>query len=141
MTKNGICIGDIYVLTYCGIRVILRVCNTSERYVYLYELATKRYKDGYALTNRLKGSKKPLLVPKKDNVFSRSKFKVEANRIDKKLSIRIDSNTLLYWEAMKYVENPMPGPYLAHPFKNYRKYYWKKPNLLEKFRKENVYVC
>ena len=131
MTDTGIKILDVYILTYNGIRVIFQVCDTTEDTVTLIELATKRYKHGITLTKRYKATKNPLVI-KKDNVFTRSSYEVKATRPDKKLPIKIDMTTKLFWEANKYVEYPRMGVFLAVPFTSHRTTFWRKPEKEEK---------
>lgn len=126
MTDTGIKLLDIYILTYCGIRVIFQVCETTDNTVKLIELATKRYKGGITLTKTYKASKTPLII-KKDNAFTRSTYEVAANRHDKKLPIKIDMSTKIFWEAQKYVDYPKIGTFLAVPFLDHRTTFWKKP--------------
>ena len=135
MTDTGIYITDLYLLSYCGMKIIFQVCKTTPKTVFLVELATKRYKDGYTLTKTYKPSKKPLII-KENNVFTKSTYEVAAIREDKKLPIRIGMNSDVFWEAQKYVKYPRRGTFLAVPFTNHRNTYWKKPKLLE--RKENI---
>lgn len=131
MTDNGIKLLDLYILSYLGIKVVFQVCNTTRNTVTLIELATKKYKDGITLTKRYKATKKPLII-KNDNVFSRSKYKVVAMREDKKLPIKIDLTTKIFYEAQKYQEYPPMGTFLAVPFVEHRTTYWKKPKKIEK---------
>lgn len=131
MTNTGILISDIYILTYAKMKVIFQVCRTTPTSVFLIELATKKYKDGYTLTKKYHASKKPLII-KYDNVFSRSTYEVPALREDKKLPIQIDATTDIFWEALKYNKYPKFGTFLAIPFTEHRDTYWKKPKLLEK---------
>lgn len=133
MTNTGIKLLDLYLLSYCGLKVIFQVCETTERTVTLIELATKKYKNGYTLTKKYKASKKPLVI-KGDNVFTRSNFKVVAIREDKKLPIKIDMTTKLFWEAEKYVDFPKVGIFLAAPFLDHINTYWAKPQKKEKKR-------
>ena len=49
MNVHGVFLQDIYLLSYCGIKVIFQVCKTYERSVCLIELATKKYKNGISL--------------------------------------------------------------------------------------------
>lgn len=126
MTDTGILITDLYILTYEGLRVIFQVCKTTPRSVFLIELATKRYKDGYTLTKKYRPSKTPLIVVE-NNVFSRSTYEVPAIREDKKLPIRITLSSKIFWEASKYTCFPKRGIFYAVPFKDHRDTYWRKP--------------
>ena len=130
MTNTGIKILDLYLLAYSGMKVIFQVCDTTENTVTLIELATKKYKNGYTLTKHYKASKKPLII-KNNNVFTKSKYKVVSIREDKKLPIRIDMTTKIFWEAQKYVDYPKIGTFLAVPFLEHRNTYWKKPKKKE----------
>ena len=133
MTDTGIKMLDMYLLSYCGIKVIFQVCDTTDSTVTLIELATKKYKDGITLTKKYKSTKKPLII-KGNNTFTGSNFFVSAIREDKKLPIRIDITTKIFWEAQKYTDYPPMGTFLAVPFPDHRDTYWKKPK--EKERKE-----
>ena len=137
MTDTGILICDLYLLSYEGLKVIFQVCKTTPKTVCLIELATKKYKDGYTLTKKYRPSKQPLVVVK-DNVFSRSAYEVSAMRIDKKLPIRIDLRSKLFWEATKYTRYPKRGIFFAVPFLNHRNTYWKKPVELSKIKKKEA---
>ncbi len=130
MNKDGVFLQDIYLLSYCGLKVIFEVCKTYDHSVCLIELATKNYKDGISLTKYVRPTFYPLVITK-HNRFSKSTFEV-FTRPDKKLVIPIDTNTRLYWEALKYVPNPPVGRFLAVPFPDYLKTYWKKPKKLKK---------
>ena len=130
MTDTGIKILDMYILSYCGMKIIFQVCDTTNKTVKLIELATKRYKDGYTLTKTYKASKKPLII-ENNNVFTRSNYEVLAIRDDKKLPIRITMSTKIFWEAQKYRKYPRMGTFLAIPFLHHRNTYWKKPKEIE----------
>ena len=62
LNDYGIFLLDIYVLNYYGIKVFFQVCKTTEKSVYLIELATKRYKNGIMLTKNFSASKKPYII-------------------------------------------------------------------------------
>ena len=125
MNRHGVCLQDIYLLSYCGMKVIFQVCKTYDRSVCLIELATKKYKDGISLTRKIKASKDPLIITK-NNSYYKSMYEVPT-REDKKLIIHITSADRIYWEALKYVEYPKSGLFLAVPFPEYLEKYWKKP--------------
>ena len=131
MTDTGIELLDLYLLSYAGIKVIFQVCKTTRNTVFLVELATKKYRDGYSLTKTFKPSKKPLIIKNK-NIFTKSTYEVCAIRPDKKLPIKIDLSTKIFWEAQKYVDYPLIGTFLAVPFVDYLNKYWKKPKKKEK---------
>lgn len=125
---------DIYILSYCGIKVIFQVAKVTEDSVFLVELAAKRYKDGLTLTKHLKTSKNPFFVT--DNTRSKTTFEV-FTRPDKCLPIKINYSSKIFWEALKYVDYPCIGTCLAIPFDDYLTTYWKKP---KKEAKEDEYI-
>ena len=125
MNVHGVFLQDIYLLSYCGMKVIFQVCKTYERSVCLIELATKKYKNGISLTKKIQASKNPLIITR-NNSYYKSTYEVPT-REDKKLIIHITPSDRIYWEAAKYNEYPKMGMFLAVPFPDYLKKYWKKP--------------
>ena len=140
MTDTGIYLLDLYLLSYSGMKIIFQVCKTTKKSVFLIELATKRYKGGYTLTDTFHATKSPLIVVDK-NVFTKSTYEVPATRKDKKLPIRILYGSRAYNEATKYVKYPKFGTFLAVPFLDYMNTYWKAPKKLkcdiDKFKELN----
>jgi len=130
MNKDGVFLQDIYLLSYCGFKIIFEVCRTYDHSVCLIELATKKYKDGITLTKWIRPTFHPLVVMKY-NRFSKSTFEV-ATRSDKKLVIYIGPQHRLYWEALKTNPHPPIGNFLAVPFPDYLNTYWKKPKKAKK---------
>lgn len=130
MNKDGVFLQDIYLLSYCGFKVVFEVCKTYDHSVCLIELATKKYKDGITLTKWIRPTRYPLVVFGQ-NRFSKSTFEVRT-RPDKKLVIYIGPQCRLYWEALKYFDMPPTGNFLAVPFPDYLQTYWKKPKKLKK---------
>lgn len=130
MNKHGIFIQDIYLLSYCGIKVIFEVCETFEHSVRIIELATKKYRNGISLTKRIRPTRFPLVVTG-PNTFEKSRYEVRT-RPDKRLEIVITRASRLFWEATKYVECPLIGKFLAIPFPNYRDTFWNKPKKYKK---------
>lgn len=130
MNKDGVFLQDIYLLSYCGFKIIFEVCKTYDHSVCVIELATKKYKDGITLTKWIRPTLHPLVVLG-PNRFAKSTFEVQT-RSDKKLVIYIGPQHRLYWEALKYVDMPPTGKFLAVPFPDYLKTYWKKPKKLKK---------
>lgn len=124
---SDIYINDVFMLNYYGIRVIFQVANVSEdeKEIYLVELATKRYKDGYTLTKNLDTSKNPFII-KKNNARTKTTYKVSPNE-DGTFYVLVPMYSKLFWEALKYVEYPKTGYVLAVPFKDYLNTYWEEP--------------
>lgn len=126
MTDTDIKLLDLYILSYYDIKVVFQVCRTTPTSVFLIELATKKYKDGFTLTKTFKASKKPLIITN-NNTFTGSTYEVIAIRPDKKLPIRISLANKIFYEAQKYDPYPKTGTALAIPFDDYMNTYWKKP--------------
>lgn len=125
MNEDGIFIQDMYLLSYCGIKVVFEVCETFPHSVRIIELATKKYKNGISLTKWIRPSKHPLVVTG-PNTFEKSTYEVNT-RQDKKIEIVVTRASRLFWEATKYVDCPLVGKFLAVPFPDYRDTFWKKP--------------
>ena len=130
LNEDGIFLQDIYLLSYCGLKVIFQVCKTYSHSVCLIELATKKYKDGISLTKWIHPSSKPLVVTG-PNTFEKSTFEVKTNH-NENISIVITRASKLFWEAAKYIDCPLVGTFQAVPFKDYLNTYWKKPKKLKK---------
>ena len=130
MNKDGVFLQDIYLLSYCGLKIIFEVCKTFEHSVCIIELATKKYKDGISLTKRIRPALFPLVVTG-SNRFSTSTFEVLTTP-NKRLAIHINRNSPIFWEAAKYVDCPLTGVFFAVPFPDYLNTYWKKPKKLKK---------
>ena len=130
-------VNKVYAINYYGIVVVFQVCGFGPKgAVYLVELATKKYKEGIALTENLETAKKPLVVKEK-NTRNKSRFKVYPTR-NGYLPIYIGMKTELFWEALKYEENPEMGYVLAVPFNDFLHTYWNKP---QKIIKEKIIYC
>jgi len=130
MNKDGVFLQDIYLLSYCGFKIIFEVCKTYDHSVCVIELATKKYKDGISLTKRIRPTLHPLVV-RGPNTFGKSTFEVET-RPDKKLVFYVNPTVELFWEALKANPYPPIGKFLAVPFPDYLQTYWKKPKKLKK---------
>ena len=140
MTKTGICLNDLYILSYFGFKVIFQVCWTSDDSVRLIELAVKRYKDGWTLTKRYHASAEPLII-KKDNVYTRSTYEVRATREDKKLPIRVDYSSKLFWKACDVLGHPvLVGTLLAVPYDRHKETYWTEPKKKVRDNSEKIIV-
>jgi hypothetical protein len=143
MNKHGIFINDIYILSYYGIKVIFQVCETYPESVRLIELEQKKYKDGWTLTKRLKPARYPMVVKGK-NRFTKSTYEVKS-RPDKRLEIKIDMRTELFWYALNssatiFDNVPRVGTLLAVPFPEFRNKYWKNSKILKKTIDKKIYI-
>lgn len=118
---------DIYILCFAGIKVVFEVCRVTYNSVFLVELATKKYKDGIIVDENLSLSKNPFFV-KENNNRLKSTFEVFP-LADRSIPIEITKDSDIYWEACKYVKEPVVGWYLAEPFPNYLNTYWKEPEI------------
>lgn len=130
LNEDGVFLQDIYLLSYCGLKIVLEVCKTYPHSVCVIELATKKYREGISLTKWIRPTPKPLLVVGQ-NTFEKSTYEVKTNR-DKTLSIVITRLSNLFWEATKYVDCPLTGTFKAVPFPDYLNTYWKKPKKIKK---------
>ena len=130
LNKDGVFTQDIYLLSYCGLKIIFEVCKTYENSVCIIELATRKYKDGISLTKWIRPTPHPLVVTG-PNTFEKSTFEVKTNP-NKNLSIIITRVSKIFWEAAKYVDCPLVGTFQAVPFPDFRNTYWKKPKKIKK---------
>lgn len=104
---QGVFIGDIYILNYYEILVFFQVSKTKYDYVYIYEMATKKYKDGIMLTDKWKNSKKPLVITE-NNTWEKTKYIVYPQK-DLTLPIKITTEMPIYKKAQERIKNPLTG--------------------------------
>lgn len=127
LNKHGIFIGDVFILNYCGIKVLFQVCKTTKNSVFLVELATKRYKDGIMLTKSIKASKNPLII-NKDNTHTHSTYEVVPIKLEKDywLPIEIKPFSKIHIMALQRngFEYAPTGYAYAVPVKEYYNRYW-----------------
>lgn len=128
----GVFIGDVYVLNYYNILVFFLVCRTTEKTVFLIELATKRYKNGIMLTKRLKPSKNALIIIN-NNSKRNGTYQVVPNK-DLSLPIKIDMNLPIYKKALERTEFPLIGTFYATKVIDYTNRYWLLEEKLDKIK-------
>ena len=125
----GVCLLDVYMLDYCGIKVFLQVCKTKAETVFLTELGTKRTKWGIMLRKGLKASKTPLVVTER-NAFTKSRYEVKPMKVDGPdywLPIEVKPGDPLYMEALKYRDDPPCGTAYATPITEFVDRDWEEP--------------
>lgn len=123
--RGCIYVGNVFLLVYYGIYIFLCTCKRLEEgknIFYIYELGTKKYKDGIMFKKGFykSPSKNPYIVLE-NNCFSKSKYKVTAtkdypgaNGIDYYLPIEIDYNSKIFLEAKRRgIKNPIFGTFFA----------------------------
>ena len=86
------------------------------------ELATKRYKDGVALTKGFKPSKNPYIV-QNNNTWRKSLYEVFPTK-DKKLPIEVQYGSKLYNEAIRRGNKAIVGTGYAEPIEDIHEWYW-----------------
>ena len=133
----GVCLLDVYMLDYCGVKVFFQVCRTRAETVFLTELATKKTKYGIMLCSGLGSSKKPLVVTE-GNTHTKSRYEVKPIRIENEywLPIEVKPGDPLYLEALKFVDCPPCGHAYAVPVGEVVNRYWEEPKPL--WNKEEV---
>lgn len=134
LNNQGIFLLDVFMLDYCGIKVFFQVCKTTEKSVFLVELATKRYKNGIMLTKNLSVSKKPYIIIN-NNTRTRSTYEVYPINMDMEnreywLPIEIKINSRIYKEARK--EYSPIGIAYAVPIRDFLNKYWLEDEEIEK---------
>ena len=134
LNECGIFLLDIYLLDYYGIKTFFQVCKTTQKTVYLVELATKKTKYGIMLTKHIKASKKPLIICF-NNTPTKTQYQVKPINLNGKefwLPIPINYGDPIYKEAEKYDSCPACGYAYAVPIKDVINKYWEKPVEIEK---------
>jgi hypothetical protein len=134
--NHGICLGDVFMFSYCGINVFLKVCAITETTATVYELETYKYKDTNKIFNKWK-----VLNPDKKVSHTGWAEMLRTSRREKKpancslvplgrtnsltkpsltlktayrggaptIYVPISVKTRLYWEAKKIKELPPQG--------------------------------
>ena len=120
---------DIFVLNYYGILVFFQVCKTTEKSVFLVELATKKYKNGIMLTKRLTTSKNPYIILN-NNTHTKSDYEVYPSRVG--LPIEVEYNSRLYNEALEKNGVALAGTFYAVHCWDYLNKYWVSNKKLDK---------
>lgn len=126
LNDYGIFLLDIYVLNYYGIKVFFQVCKTTEKSVYLIELATKRYKNGIImLTKNFSASKKPYIILN-NNTRRKSTYEVYPvkNGYGHYLPIEVKLGSRLHEEALNRTDFPIAGTAYAVPVRDVLNKYW-----------------
>lgn len=148
INEYGIYPGDIFMLNYCEINVFFRVCRTFKKSVYLYEIQTKIVDKKYeTLTKNLTASKEPLIIDKKQNSITKSKYEIYPiiapfdNSSEIVLPIKIEPDMPIFGKALSY-ENTYPiiGIAYAHKLNDYIGVCWE----IKKGGKENesmLHLC
>lgn len=134
LNDYGIFLLDIYLLDYYGVKVFFQVCKTTQKTVYLVELATKMTKYGIMLTKHIKASKKPLIV-RLNNTYTKTQYEVKPINLNDKefwLPIPINYGDPIHKEAKKYCDFPACGIAYAVPIKDVINKYWQNPIEIKK---------
>lgn len=128
----GVFIGDVYVLNYYNILVFFQVSKTTEETVFLFELATKKYKNGIMLAKGLKASKKPLVITS-NNSWTKTTYEVTPCK-DLSLPVNIDYSTPIYSKALEYTDYPLTGTFYIEKITDYIDKYWISTEKLDKIK-------
>ena len=129
LNDSNIFLLDIFVLNYYGILVFFQVCKTTEKSVFLVELATKRYKNGIMLTKRLRTSKNPYIILT-NNTHTKSDYEVYPSRMG--LPIEITYGSKLHREAEKINGFAITGTFYAVHCWDYLNKYWVSSEKIDK---------
>lgn len=124
--RGYVYVGDVFLLNYYGIYIFLCTCKRpkdGEDTFYIFELGTKKYKDGIMLKKGFLSSpsKNPFIVLE-NNCWSKSTYEVTAikdcpgaNGIDYYLPIEIKYNSKIFLEAKRRgIKNPTFGTFYAY---------------------------
>lgn len=158
--NHGICLGDVFMFTYCGINIFFKVCGISENSVSVYELETYKYKDDNKIFSKWKvlnpdkkvsntgwaemlktsrREKKPAecsLVPLgRTNSLTKPSIvlKTAYRNGAPTVYVPVSTRTRLYWEAKKLVGSPPQGIICAKPIIRYNDKHAEKAKQLNLF--------
>ena len=133
---SGVGFGDIFVLEYYGLTVLLGVCGTHFHKVIVYEIALKRIKQNgediliinYDKKNQYTRPAKDPLVVKGRNGWSVSNYWVMTTKNkdgEAELLIPVFKKSKLYKKALELGEKPETGYFVAYKFnKKEQNPYW-----------------
>lgn len=139
LNQNGVFLLDTFQVDYYGIPVIFQVCKTDVDKVAIYELATKEITQNgekiLVVTDKIRASDNPLLIPNCKNTYQKSDFWVKTNSAEEEpfLIFDISTNSILYYKAkLKGILFPKTNNIFAVKIENIKKYYWtNKERIIE----------
>lgn len=132
-TKHGFFPSDIFVLNYYGVFVFFQITKITSSSVFLMELESKPYKNGYVLKFPIKACKTPLVILK-NNTYEKSTYEVYPLKLedDFLLPIEVQLFSPLYNKALEEGRNPIDGIAYAEKVKNHLGKYWSNKRKIKK---------